>query len=350
MQRREFLKTGAVLAGGLAMSRGKAFAAPAASRVEVMVNEPMGTISPNVYGHFTEHLGGTIYDGVWVGTKSKIANTNGIRTALVDKLRQIKAPAIRWPGGCFADSYDWRDGIGPRDKRPTRTNFWADDASARKLGDDAVQKFEDNAFGTDEFVNFCKLSGSSPYLAANLRSLPALEFDHWVEYCNSPAGSTTLAKQRAAAGSAAPYNVQYWGVGNESWGCGGAFEPEDYASEYRRFTDWVPRFGKELRFIGSGPNDDEVNWTHRFFQKLFNGTKYYDQRNLWGFSIHHYAWNMSQGKTTDWVAGKGDALQFDTAGYYECLRESDKVEGIMLDHWSAMAEYDPTHRVKTRRR
>ena len=153
MQRRDFLKTGAVLAGGLAISRGKAFAAPVGARVEVMVNEPLGTIAPEVYGHFTEHLGGTIYDGVWVGTKSKIANTNGIRSALVEKMRQIKAPAVRWPGGCFADSYDWRDGIGPRDKRPSRTSFWADNLTPQQMSTNPVQAFDDNAFGTDEFVN-----------------------------------------------------------------------------------------------------------------------------------------------------------------------------------------------------
>ena len=140
--------------------------------------------------------------------------------------------------------------------------------------------------------------------------------------------------------------MQYWGVGNESWGCGGAFDPEDYASEYRRFTEWVPRYGQELRFIGSGPNAGEVNWTHRFFEKLFGGSKYYGQKNIWGFSVHHYAWNLSRGKTNDWVAGKGDALAFDTTDYYEVLREADRVEGILLDHWAAMGEYDRERRVK----
>jgi len=198
---------------------------------------------------FAEHLGGVIYDGVWVGEKSSIPNVNGIRRELVERLKAIKAPVIRWPGGCFADSYDWEDGIGPRDQRPRRTNFWVDDSQARKLANDSVQKFEPNTFGTSEFVQFCKLSNAEPYVAANLRSLPALSFDQWVEYCNSPAHSTTYADVRAASGSPEPYNVRYWGIGNESWGCGGTFTPEEYSNEYRRYTAWVPRYGVDLRFV-----------------------------------------------------------------------------------------------------
>jgi alpha-N-arabinofuranosidase len=136
-----------------------------------------------------------IYDGIWVGERTSIPNVGGIRKEIVDQLKKIHCPVVRWPGGCFADSYDWRDGIGPKGKRPRRTNFWA---GGDHLKNKSVQAFEDNAFGTDEFVRFCKLSNAQPYMAANLRSLTPLDFDHWVEYCNSPAGSTTLAEQRAA--------------------------------------------------------------------------------------------------------------------------------------------------------
>src|SRR5262249_49861652 len=155
-----------------------------------------------------------------VGEKSHVANEGGIRKALIDGLRQIHAPVIRWPGGCFADSYDWHDGIGPRAQRPVRTNFWevARGFEGRDLNLGGVQTFESNAFGTDEFMRFCKLAGAEPYVAANLRSLSPIDFDRWVEYCNAPAGSTTLARQRGANGSPAPYGVKYWGVGNESWG------------------------------------------------------------------------------------------------------------------------------------
>ena len=199
------------------------------SHIDVLLSEPLGTISPNIYGHFTENLGGVIYDGVWVGEDSKVPNEHGIRSALIERLRKIKAPVIRWPGGCFADSYDWRDGVGPREKRPRRTNFWNEYPQSP-----AIHKYDPNQFGTDDFVRFCRLTGAEPYLAANLRSLPAEEFDHWVEYCNSPEGSTSLADLRKAGGSPQPLNVRYWGVGNESWGCGGEFTAQEYAVEFRR--------------------------------------------------------------------------------------------------------------------
>jgi len=347
VQRRDFLKTAAVAGTAVLLQKQRAFAQSADAHIEVLLNEPIGQIAPEIYGHFTEQLGGVIYDGVWVGEGSKIANQGGIRSALIEKLRAIKAPIIRWPGGCFADSYDWKDGLGPHAKRPVRSNFWiVDDYDAESLHGKGVQLYEDNAFGTDEFVRFCKLSGAEPYFASNLRSLPALEFDHWVEYCNSPAGSTTLAKQRAANGSTEPYNVRYWGVGNESWGCGGNFTPEDYASEYRRFTAWVPSYGQPLRFVGSGPNDDDVNWTHRFFEKLTGGRGGVDPRNLWGWSAHHYSWNTSRGRTQDWITGKGDALQFEIVDWYEILHESDFTEDIIRDQWVTLAQYDREHRVK----
>src|SRR5256885_1271696 len=258
MQRRHFLRSGLALGATALFSRNALFGASADSHIEVLVNEPIGTISPNIYGHFAEHLGGVIYDGIWVGEGSSIPNTNGIRRALVEALRRIHAPVIRWPGGCFADSYDWIDGTGPRNQRPRRTNFWADAREAKQLKG-GVQLYENNAFGTTEFVRFCRLSGAEPYIAANLRSLSALDFDHWVEYCNSPAGSTTLADQRARDGSRDPFNVRYWGIGNESWGCGGNFLPEDYAVEFRRFITWVPSYGVQLAFVGSGSNGDDVD-------------------------------------------------------------------------------------------
>ena len=134
------------------------------------LGETLGTISPNIYGHFAENLGGVIYDGIWVGEKSTVANVHGIRKELIDEMRKIKAPVVRFPGGCFADSYDWRDGIGPRDNRPRRTNFWSGGENA---AGPASRKYDPNQFGTNEFVQFCRLTGAEPYLAANVRSLPA---------------------------------------------------------------------------------------------------------------------------------------------------------------------------------
>ena len=346
LPRRQFLKSSALAAATLIGSPARhAWAKGADSRIEIFLDEPKDEISRNIYGHFTEHIGGVIYDGVWVGENSKIPNQYGIRSALIDKLKQIRVPILRWPGGCFADSYDWKDGIGPAAQRPRRTNFWEGDPDAVRLHGKGPQIIEPNTFGTNEFMRFCKLSGAEPYLAVNLRSLPALDFDHWVEYCNSPAGSTTYGDMRASSGFPEPFNVRYWGVGNESWGCGGNFAPEQYASEFRRYTDWLPQFGVDLQLIGAGPNGNDMDWTRRFFEQLSTGHAYRN-RHFSGWSIHHYAANLSRGKTHDWILGKGDALQFDAVDWYELLMECNRIEQIMADQWTVMAEYDPQHRVK----
>lgn len=313
------------------------------ARIEVLLDEPLGTISANIYGHFAENLSGVIYDGIWVGENSKVPNVNGIRKELVEEMRKINPPVVRFPGGCFADSYDWRDGVGPADKRPRRTNFWAEGESA---GAPASHKYDPNQFGTNEFAHFCKLIGAEAYLAANVRSLMAQDFYRWVEYCNSPAGSTTLADMRAAAGYAEPFKVRYWGVGNESWGCGGNFTPQEYAVEFRRWTTWVPRYEhQELSFIASGPNVDDWNWTRGFLEEIVKKGRF-QLRSVFGMALHHYAWNLSRGATQDWLKGKGDALKFEAVDWYELLREGDRMEGLINGHWQVMGELDPEHRIK----
>jgi alpha-N-arabinofuranosidase len=344
--RRAFLRNGLVAGGTLLVSKYSSFASSGSSarncRVDVLLDEPLGTISPNIYGHFTENLGAVIYDGIWVGENSGIPNLNGIRKELVEQMRKIKAPVIRFPGGCFADSYDWRDGIGPIEKRPRRTNFWEGEEPPNSP---ANHKYDPNQFGTNEFVHFCKLIGAQPYLAANLRSLPAVEFYRWVEYCNSPAGSTTLAEMRAASGNTEPFQVRFWGVGNESWGCGGNFTAQEYAVEFRRFTTWVPRFGQELSFIASGPNDDNWDWTRGFLEEIVR--KGAGQlRSIYGLALHYYAWNLSRGRTHDWNAGKGDALKFDVVDWYELLRQGEVMESLITGHWQIMSEIDREHHVK----
>jgi alpha-N-arabinofuranosidase len=312
------------------------------SRIEVLLEEPIGRIAPEIYGHFVEHLGAVVYDGIWVGENSKIPNVGGLRKALIDALAKTKPSVIRWPGGCFADQYDWRDGIGPRNQRPKRTNFWVDapewPKNARR---DGPQFYDTNHFGTVEFAKFCKLSGAQPYFAANLRSLPAQDFWRWVEYCNSPSGSTANAAQRAADGSPEPLNVRFWGVGNESWGCGGNFSPEDYAVEFRRFSAWVPSYGVDLALVGSGPNGGDLNWTRKFFEKAGSHLG-----RMWGWALHHYAWNASGGRTNNWFQGKRDGVKFDAEQHYELLREADLMESLIKSHWDAMGEFDRQHRVK----
>lgn len=341
MQRRSFLKIGGAAGLATLVSSRLGVAAPTAdSHIEVLLDEPIATISPRIYGHFTEHIGAVIYDGVWVGKNSSIPNTHGIRQALIDKLHEIHAPMVRWPGGCFADSYDWRDGVGT--DRPKRTNFWVDDFDRSLLSSKVPQIFEDNSFGTDEFMQFCKLAGAEPYVAANVRSLTALDLDHWVEYCNSPAGSTSLADKRAKGGSPEPYNVKLWGIGNESWGCGGNFAPQDYATEFRRYTAWIPQYGLPLEYVASGPSDDDLNWTRGFFEKTFS----MGDHKLAHWSIHHYAWNTSRGKSTDWTEAKGDALKFDLVDWYEIFEQGYQVEKIIEDQWAAIGEYDTEHKIK----
>jgi len=338
--RREFV--GAVLAGGAgvltpgwgpvggAVRGGRARLAD--SHIDVLVNEPIGTIAPELYGHFVEHLGGVVYDGVWVGERSRVPNIGGIRQALVEALRPIHPAVVRWPGGCFADSYDWQDGIGPRDRRPHRTNFWGDDPHLRALGD-VPAKYEPNQFGTHEFIHFCRLIGAAPYLAVNVRTLPARVFMAWVEYCNSPAGSTTLAQQRAAGGDREPFAVRYWGIGNESWGCGGNFTPEEYAAEYRRFATWaVPAYGVDLAFIGSGPSGGDLEWTRRCFRELADRRSF---DRMWGWALHHYS-----------SAPNGEAVAFDEPAWYDLLSSANRMESLITSQWQVMGESDREHRVK----
>lgn len=345
MKRRAFINS--ALTGGLALLAGRSAATPqtklADARIDVLINEPVGRIAPEIYGHFAEHLGGVIYDGIWVGENSKIPNVGGMRLALVEALKKIKASVIRWPGGCFADSYNWRDGLGARAQRPRRPNFWIDAQEWPKNAPDGPWKFDTNHFGTDEFLRFCQLSGAQPYLAANLRSLTARDFYEWVDYCNSPAGATTLAEQRAAAGQREPWKVRYWGIGNESWGCGGQFTPEEYSVEYKRFAEWVPRYGMDLAFIGSGPNGGDLGWSRRFFGRLAEKGGF---GRMWGWALHHYTWNASGGRTTNWTEGKGDAVNYPNDEWFELLNEANVMEKLITDNWAVMGEFDRQHRVK----
>ena len=328
MQRRHFLLSSFAL---LAPRSSQA----ATASIEILPDEPIGTISPNIYGHFTEHLGGCIYDGIWVGERSKIPNIGGIRKELVERLRELKPPVIRWPGGCFADSYNWRDGIGPRTLRPKHTNFW-DNTPYLQKAPAGPQKYEPNEFGTNEFARFCKLVGAEPYFAGNLRSLPAKDFYEWIEYCNSPAGSTTGAQIRAQGGDKDPLNVQYWGVGNESWGCGGNFTGDEYAVEYRRFSEWIPRYDVALKFIASGPNGADYAWTRSFLQKLTEKSKR-PLQSVYGSALHYYCSTSP---------GRGNSIDFTNDQWYELLGKANRMEELIGNHWAVMGEVDTEHHIK----
>jgi alpha-N-arabinofuranosidase len=325
--RRKFLQTSALAASGVAFHASSLVSQSTQvdAHIEVLPAEPIGTISPEIYSHFIEQLGGVVYDGVWVGEKSKIPNLGGIRSSFIEMMRDVQAPVLRWPGGCFADSYDWHDGLGPRDKRPARAGFW--------------DQQDSNHYGLHEFLRTCRLIGCKPYLAANVRTQPARDFYQEIEYCNAPAGDLpsnsaapaepdALATLRAANGDREPFNVDLWGVGNESWGCGGNMTPEEYAAAFRRYTAWVPSYGKDpLRFVAVGPNGDDVDWTTRLFKALYANP---ERRHLWGLSIHYYT-SGSALRFAD-----GDALQFSDAEHYDLLTRGSLMEKVITDHWSAM--------------
>jgi alpha-N-arabinofuranosidase len=307
------------LAGAALGTAGAARLRAADSHVVAVVRlkEPGAVIKPALYSQFAEHIGGVIYDGIWVGPDSRIANIDGLRRTVVEHVRRLGPVVVRWPGGCFADRYHWRDGIGPREKRPRRFGRWREET-------------ENNAFGTHEFMRFCRLAGVEPYFAANVGTGTAEEFQQWVEYCNAPAGSTTLADERKANGDAPPFGVRYWGVGNESWGCGGKFTPEDYCREYRRFTDWVPGYGVPLYLIAAGPNGNNLDWTRRFFKKWTD----FAQAPVQGWAPHYYC-----GTT-------GHALNFSHDQWYEMLAKANRMEPLVTDQWAALGEFDPQHKVK----
>ena len=325
--RRSFLKSSSIAATALALRGSHVFAQSAQvdAHIDISPSEPIGTISPEIYSHFIEHLGGVIYDGVWVGEDSKIPNMGGLRKDFIDTMKAIKAPVLRWPGGCFADSYDWHDGLGARAKRPARTAFW--------------NQQDSNGYGLHEFMRTCRAIGCKPYLAANVRTQPARDFYQEIEYCNAPAGEIAsnsaapaapngLAAQRAANGDREPFNVDLWGVGNESWGCGGNMTPEEYAAEYRRFTAWTPSYSKTpLRFVAVGPNGDDVDWTSRLFKALYGNP---EGRHLWGLSVHYY----TSGSPKAFAAG--DALAFNNDEFYDLLTRGSLMEKVVTDHWTAM--------------
>jgi alpha-L-arabinofuranosidase len=292
------------------------------TRIVLNPADTIATINPNVYGHFAEHLGRCIYDGIWVGEDSPIPNIDGFRTDLIEALSQMKPPIIRWPGGCFADDYHWQDGIGQRDQRPRRINIhWG-------------EVIEPNQVGTQEFVRFCRLVGAEPYFCGNVGSGTPRELRDWVEYCNfpesGPAGST-WAQQRAADGSPEPLNVTYWGVGNENWGCGGNFSPEDYCTEFRRYASFVRGFGKKLFVIACGPPSNDVEWTNRFFRKLYKD--YWAFNNIDGFAAHYYCGTA------------GTATEYSEEEWYRLLEKGLKMEALVVQQRAAMDAYDPARKI-----
>lgn len=294
------------------------------SNIYIMLPKKLGTISPDIYGVFAEHIGGVIYDGIWVGENSAVPNTEGFRTEIIEKIKQAKIPMVRWPGGCFAETYNWRDGIGPREERPTRVNWWT-----RYDG-----RYESNEVGTDEFLHFCELTGTEPYIAANITSTTPLDIREWMDYVNSPADTTTLAKLREKNGHREPYNVKLWGVGNETWGGGGRMTPENYAHEYRKYAEIMDnmeltRAGNTMKFIGSGANGGDTEWTRKFLEII--GER---QNKMTGYSFHYYCGNA------------GDPIAFTTEEWYKQLGQAARMQYMIDLHWGAIVSYKMEHCAK----
>lgn len=282
--------------------------------------EDAPTISRHIYGHFAEHLGRNIYGGFYVGEDSDIPNTQGVRNDVVAALKELKIPNLRWPGGCFADTYHWKDGIGPKEDRPSILNVWWGNVP------------EDNSFGTHEFLNMCELLGTEPYLSANVGSGTPQEFADWIKYTNHPAGTSPMPNLRAENGREEPWGVKYWGIGNEAWGCGGNMRPEYYADVYRQFatyaSDWNNSDG--IYKIASGASSSDYKWTEVLMQNI--------PKNLIdAIALHHYS-------VIDW-GNKGPAKDFTEEHYFAIMREALRMDELVTKHVAIMDEHDPEKKV-----
>lgn len=301
-----------------ALAAGRAWAQPTETNqaeMTIRADQPRGTISRNIYGHFAEHLGRCIYEGIWVGEDSPIPNTRGIRNDVVEALKKLKVPVLRWPGGCFADEYHWRDGIGPRDKRPRRINtHWGG-------------VIETNAFGTHEFMDLCEMIGAEPYICGNVGSGTPQEMMEWVEYMTSDSDST-LANERRANGRDKPWKLTYFGIGNESWGCGGNMTPQYYANEFRRYNTFVKNYsGNRIYRIACGSSGLDYNWTDVLMSRVGRGMN--------GLSLHWYTL-----PTGNWQR-KGSATDFSEDQWHSTLVNALRMEELVTRHSAIMDRYDP---------
>jgi len=276
------------------------------------------TISRNIYGHFSEHLGHCIYEGYWVGEGSAIPNTRGIRNDIVAALRKVNIPILRWPGGCFADEYHWMDAIGPKEQRPMMVNtHWGGVT-------------ENNHFGTHEFLDLCDQLGCAPYICGNVGSGTVREMQQWVEYITFD-GISPMSNLRKANGHEKPWALPYFGVGNENWGCGGHMRPEFYADLYRQYQTYIRNFGENKVYkIACGANSFDYRWTEVLMREA--------ERLMDGLSLHYYT------VPNDWRA-KGSATAFDEAAWIRTLRKALVMEELVTRHSTIMDQYDPAKRV-----
>lgn len=284
-----------------------------------------GHINPELQGHFSEHLGRCIYGGLYVGEHSDIPNVNGMRTDVVEALREIRVPVLRWPGGCFADEYHWKDGIGPKETRKKMINtHWGGVT-------------EDNSFGTHEFMELCRQIGCKTYINGNVGSGTVQEMSEWVEYMTFN-GVSPMADLRAQNGHAEPWRVDYFGVGNENWGCGGNMRPEYYGDLYRRYQTYVRNYDQDklIKKVACGANGKDYHWTDKVLETIFD----HGGRTLDGLSLHYY----TLPNVDDW-RNKGSALEFDEKDWYRTLNRTLFMKTLLERHGAIMDQYDPDKKI-----
>lgn len=293
----------------------------AQNKIVFNTSKAKDTINKNIYGHFAEHLGYGVYGGFYVGEGNKaIPNRNGIRLDVVEALKKLKIPVLRWPGGCFADNYHWKDGIGPKNKRKAIENVsWGN-----------VR--EDNSFGTNEFLDLCETMGADPYLAVNMGGGTVQEAAEWVQYANHANGTGYLTDIRQQSGRNKPWHVKYWGIGNESWDCGGHMTAEYYVNEYKKYATFMTSYSNTegLFRIAVGPGTEDYNWTETVMSKI-------PLRMLDGLSVHHYS-------VINW-SNKGSATKFSEDEYFRTMTEAWKMERFVSKNAEVMDKYDPAKKV-----
>jgi alpha-N-arabinofuranosidase len=289
------------------------------AELTVLAGEGEHTISRHIYGHFSEHLGRCIYGGIWVGEDSDIPNINGYRKDVFEALKNLNIPNLRWPGGCFADEYHWQDGIGPRSERPEMINtHWGG-------------VVEDNSFGTHEFLDFCELLGTEPVICGNVGSGTVEEMSDWVEYINFD-GKSPMADLRRENGRDGSWGIKYWGVGNESWGCGGNMTAEFYANQYRRYATYARNYGENRLYkIAGGANSWDLNWTEVIMKNV-------PLHQMNGLSLHYYTVPHSWSK-------KGPATGFDEEDYFITLKKAGDMKRLVESHSTIMDKYDKDKRI-----
>ena len=296
------------------------------AKLVINENKELSTIEPEIYGHFSEHLGRCIYEGIYVGENSDIPNVNGMRTDVVEALKELKVPMLRWPGGCFADEYHWKDGIGPKETRKKMINtHWGG-------------VVEDNSFGTHEFMELCRQLGCKTYVNGNLGSGTVQEMSEWVEYMTFN-GISPMADLRKENGHEEPWNVDFFGVGNENWGCGGNMTPEFYANEYRRYQTYVRNYDPEkpIKKVCCGANVDDYFWTEGVMKTCFSHAEwahgFMDYLSL-HYYVHPEGWEI-----------KGSSTDFDGDVWYKTLNKALHMDELITRHGTIMDKYDPEKKV-----